>query len=338
MKFKVGSKLVGEDEPCFIIAENGNNHAGSFENALKIIKIAAECGANAVTFQHTPIDSYVIKSFYNDARVAYLKDCELTTEQLMLLKAEANKFRLAFSLNVEDFDHLELALQIGIDFVKLCSGDITNLPMLERCAASKKPIFFSTGSATFDEIQTAFESMRANGLEEWCIYHTNTRYPTPIEEADLTRMNAINEKFGGVMGYCDHTADIIPSVAAVARGAKVIEKHITLNRALRGDDWMVSLEPDEFSTMVRHIRESESALKPLIAKKTSDEDPTRTFKRKSIVSKKAIPKGTIITEELLTYKLPGSGIAPTDYKKLIGKKTSKEIPEDVIIKPDMFEE
>ena len=99
MKFKVGSKLVGEDEPCFIIAENGNNHAGSFENALKIIKIAAECGANAVTFQHTPIDSYVIKSFYNDARVAYLKDCELTTEQLMLLKAEANKFRLAFSLN-----------------------------------------------------------------------------------------------------------------------------------------------------------------------------------------------------------------------------------------------
>ncbi|MBU1627022.1 N-acetylneuraminate synthase family protein [bacterium] len=328
---------IGDNHPVFIIAEVGNNHQGKFELAKKAIDFAHEAKADAVTFQYAPIGTYCIKSMYSDHRVAFLKECEFSLNQISRLRDYAKKLSLAFSVNVEDRDTLDEMLNIGVDFIKLCSADLTNIPYIKYCASKKKVIFFSTGAAYLGEIETAYNAMKDGGLEEYIIYHTNSGYPTAVKDANIRQMDLLHIVFGGIKGYCDHTVDIIPPVVAVARGAKVIEKHITTDRSLKGDDWMVSLEPDEFKLMVKYIRQAEASLGSVLKQPMACETSTRTFKRKSIVSKTRIVKGSVLNENHLCYKIPGTGLSPLELNRVVGKKTKVDIPEDTLILPEMIE-
>jgi N,N'-diacetyllegionaminate synthase len=229
-------------------------------------------------------------------------------------------------------------LNIGIDFIKLCSADLTNIPYIQYCASKKKPIFFSTGAAYLGEIENAYNAMKAAGLNEYVIYHTNSGYPTDVKDANIRQMDLLNLVFGGIKGYCDHTVDLIPPVVATARGAKVIEKHITTDRSLKGDDYMVSLEPDEFKSMVKYIRQAEASLGSDLKQPMPCEKDTREFKRKSIVSKTRIEKGTVLSEKHLCYKIPGTGLSPMKIDHVVGKKTKVDITEDILISAEMIED
>ncbi|MBF0168533.1 MAG: N-acetylneuraminate synthase family protein [Alphaproteobacteria bacterium] len=339
MRIKITeSRWIGDESPVFIIAEVGNNHQGRMDLALSAIDHAARAGADAVSFQYAPLHTYCTRDLYEHPNLAFLRECEFSIAQLSELAAKVHSCGMAFSINVEDAETLDLALDIGIDFIKLCSADLTNIPYIRHCAGKKRPIFFSTGAAFLGEIELAFHAMRDAGLSDYVIYHTNSAYPTPIDEANILQMDVLHEIFGGVKGYCDHTVEIIPPIVAVARGAKVIEKHITTSRALRGDDWMVSLEPDEFKTMVAYIRQAEHSLGTREKAPMPSEQGTRLFKRKSIVSKKLIPKGTVLENDLFCFKLPGTGISPVDLASLLGRRVRQDIPPDVVIERSMLED
>ncbi len=338
MKFQIAEKRwVGEGEPVFIIAEVGNNHQGRIELAKNAIRAAADAGADAVSFQYAPLHSYCTRDMYDHPNLAFLKECEFTPGQLKELAGDVHACGMAFSINVEDANTLDVVLDIGIDFIKLCSADLTNLPYIQYCASKSMPIFFSTGAAWLGEIERAYYAMKNAGLNEFVIYHTNSGYPTPIEDANIRQMDLLHTVFNGVKGYCDHTVDIIPPVVAVARGAKVIEKHITTDRSLKGDDWMVSLEPGEFKTMVRYIREAEASLGNAEKKPLPVEEGTRTFKRKSIVTGRAIRRGELFEAGDFVYKLPGTGLAPYELSLVVGKRAATDIGADVTLTADMVE-
>ena len=331
-------RKVGSGEPVFIIAEIGNNHQGNFDLAIEAIKQASECCADAVSFQYAPIETYCIKSLHDKPELSYLKECEFTLSQLSQLRECAKSLGLSFSINVEDSDTLDKVVEIGIDFIKLCSADLTNIPYIQHSCTRGLPIFFSTGAAYLEEIQIAFEAMTSAGLKDYVIYHTNSAYPTPISEANILQMNTLAKEIGGLIGYCDHTVEILPPVVAVSRGASVIEKHITTSRDLKGDDWMVSLEPGEFKQMVSLIRQTELALGTSEKLPLPSEEETRSFKRKSIVSKIKISKGSTINKEDLNFKAPGTGISPAELDKVIGKKAKVDIEEDILIDLNFLEE
>ncbi|MBU1864512.1 MAG: N-acetylneuraminate synthase family protein [Candidatus Omnitrophica bacterium] len=338
MEFAISERRkIGGAHPVFIIAEVGNNHQGDFNVARQSVDCAADVHADAVTFQHTPLRSYCVHTLHDDPRIALLKQCELSFEQLQKLRMRAKEKGLAFSVNVENAEMLDKVLKLGIDFIKLCSADLTNTPFIKYCASQQKPIFFSTGGAYIEEIQVAYDAMKKAGLRHYVIYHTNSGYPTPMSEANIRQMDLLHDRFGGVKGYCDHTGDIIPPIVAVSRGAKVIEKHITVCRASKGIDWMVSLEPQEFERMVTYIRQAESSLGSIVKEPTRFETETRLFKRKSIISKTNIPAGKIFSEEDFCYKLPSTGISPVDVDKVVGRKSLVDIAEDVVILPTYVE-
>jgi N,N'-diacetyllegionaminate synthase len=339
LKFNItGKRKIGDEESAFIIAEIGNNHQGNMELAKKAIISAEVAGADAVSFQYAPLSSYCIKGMYSHPNLSFLQECEFSIEQLQQLVDEVHGRNMACSINVEDNDMLDSVLGLDIDFIKLCSADLTNKPYIQYCASKNKPVFFSTGAAYLGEIERAYNFMLSAGLKEFVIYHTNSGYPTAIADANLLQMDLLHGIFGGVKGYCDHTVDIIPAVVAVSRGAKVVEKHITTDRSLKGDDWMVSLEPDEFKLMVSYIREAELSLGNKYKVPLESESGTREFKRKSIVTRVQISKGTTFSEELFTYKLPGTGIAPYALEAVLGKKAVKDIDRDVVLQPEMIQD
>ena len=337
MNFRItDNRFIGDGEPVFVIAEIGNNHQGKIELAETAIEYAHEAGADAVSFQYAPLHTYCTRDMYDHPNLTFLSECKFSLGELAELGERVHGKGMAFSVNVEDAETLDKMLELGIDFIKLCSADLTNLPYIRSCAAKGLPIFFSTGAAYMEEIERAYNAMKDAGLGEFVIYHTNSGYPTPIEEANILLKDVLHDEYGGVKGYCDHTPHIIPPVVAVSRGAKVIEKHITTDRGLKGDDWMVSLEPGEFKTMVQFIRQAELALGNSDKKPLENEQPTRTFKRKSIISKCAISKGTVLTEGHLCFKLPGTGIAPYDIHTVIGRRADVFIPPDTVIVPKML--
>lgn len=330
-------RQVGGDAPVFVIAEIGNNHQGQEELAWAAIEAAYQAGSDAVTFQYAPIHTLVVKAMHEDPRVSFLKECEFSVSQLKAFGDKIHQLGMAFSVNVEDVDTLELMRGIGIDFIKLCSADLTNLPYITAAAATGLPIFFSTGASYLGEIETAVNAMKSAGLKDFVLYHTNSSYPTALSDANLLQMDLLHDVFGGVKGYCDHTCHIIPPVVAVSRNAKVIEKHITTNRELKGDDWMVSLEPQEFAQMVQYIRDAELCFGVREKQPLECEKRTREFKRKSVVSKTAIAKGTRITADMLTYKAPGLGISPVRYLEVVGSIALQDIEADVVLTESMLQ-
>lgn len=335
-KIKIGNKLVGGREKTFIIAEAGVNHNGDFRVAKKMVKIAADAGADAITFQHIIGEKLNINTEKLDLSADLWRKWLLSDSELKKLFEYANDLNLLYSACVTENENIEKIIKYGATFFKIVSGDLTNLPFLEYCATKKLPILLSTGAATLGEVETAINTIQSKGCHNIVVYHTNSAYPTPPEEVNLKVMDTLRSAFGLPVGFCDHTVEIITPIVAVARGANVIEKHFTLDRSLKGPDYQVSLEPDELKEMIRSIRLVEKIFGSPIKKPLEYEEKTRKLARRSIVSNANIKKGQVITEEMLTMKRPGTGITPAHLNLVAGRTARFDINKDKIITWDML--
>ncbi|MDR7246576.1 N-acetylneuraminate synthase family protein [Priestia megaterium] len=333
-KFNVKGNLVGDDSSVFVIAEAGINHAGSFIEAKKMVETAKLSKADAVTFQHIAYNEINISKYY---RVESNWDkWRLSDEQIIELFDEAHKFGLATTACVVDFNSLEFVVKSGADFLKVVSGDITCLPFLAECAKTGLPIFLSTGSAVLSEIEDALEVIDKSGGKDVVVYQTNTKYPTPPQEVDLKAMEML-KKFKYPVGFCDHTEGTAISLAAVALGANVIEKHFSLDPTLKRPDYQVSISPSELTRFIADIRNVKDAMgKPIKRRHVNDEN--FILVRRSLVARNDMVKGTKIQWGDLAYKRPGTGTQPAKAEKFIGKTLKFDVKRDEQLYECMLED
>ncbi|WP_061298644.1 N-acetylneuraminate synthase [Leptospira borgpetersenii] len=328
-----------------IIAEAGVNHNGDIELARKLIDAAANAGADIVKFQTFEakrlVTKFAKKADYQSAMInntaesqyEMLKKLELSKEDHEKLIQHCKKNRIEFLSTAFDLQSLVFLEQLNLSRYKIPSGEITNLPYLQKIGSLSKPIILSTGMSTLGEIESALLVLEKMGMNrnEITVLHCNTEYPTPYSDVNLSAMKSIADAFKVKVGYSDHTSGIEVSVAAVALGASVIEKHFTLNRSLPGPDHKASLEPNELKTMVQSIRNVELSLGDGIKKPSSSEFKNISIARKSIVAAYSIKTGEIFTRENLTVKRPGNGISPMRLDEVIGLKAKRDFSEDELI-------
>jgi len=346
MKVKINDKLIGEEEPCFIIAEAGVNHNGSVELAKKLIDAAKDAGADAVKFQTFKAESVVVKDAQKaeyqkettgeGSQYEMIKKLELTEEDFRELADYAKEKDIMFLSSPFDKESVDLLHELDVPAFKVGSGEITNLPLLRYIAKKGKPIILSTGMSTLGEIEEALDVIRSEGVEDIILLHCVSNYPARIEDVNLRALGTLKQAFKLPVGFSDHTLGITAPIAAVALGACVIEKHFTLDRNLPGPDHKASLEPEELKEMAKAIREVEKALGNGIKKPTKEEEEIKKVARRSIVAKVDISKGAIITEDMLDVKRPGTGIEPKYLKFIIGRKTKEDIKKDEIISLKMI--
>ena len=317
------------------------NHNGSLETAKKLVLAAKEAGADIVKFQTAKLDSLVSKF----APMADYQKKNIGQEESQ--KDMLSKLLLSF----EDFVEIaSFCREIGIEFLstpfdiesihflndmqdiwKIPSGEITNYPYLVEIAKTKKRIILSTGMCELDEIRATLELLKANGADNITLLHCTTEYPAPLDEVNLKAMISLQTEFGCEVGYSDHTQGIEVSLAAVAMGARVIEKHFTLDRNMPGPDHKASLEPDELKNLVGGIRKIECAMGTEEKRPTSSELKNRVVARKSIVASCFIKAGEILTEDNMTTKRPGNGISPMRWNEVIGTPAIRDFMEDELI-------
>lgn len=328
-----------------IIAEAGVNHNGDIDLAKKLIDVAKQAGADFVKFQTFTADTSISKNAkkaeyqitYTDEGLTHyemVKQLELSMQDFRTLIDYCHRCGIKFlstAFDIQSLDNL-LALKC-LDYVKIPSGEITNLPLLRHMAKSALPIIMSTGMADMDEIEAALKVLEYAGTQrdKISILHCTTEYPAPKDEVNLLAMDSIRERFCCDVGYSDHTQGIEVAIAAVARGAKIIEKHFTLDSTLPGPDHAASLEPDEFAKMVTAIRSIESAIGDGYKRPSLSEKKNRLIARKSIVAAKPISKGEIFSADNLAVKRPGSGLSPMEWDTVIGKVAKREYTTDDMI-------
>ena len=317
--------------PVFVIAEAGVNHCGDLEKALQMVEVAAKAGADAIKFQTFKASSLTTaqapKARYQeqytgkqDSQQAMLCALELTEQDHQLLFNHCHQHDIEFMSTGFDIDSVDLLVRLGIKRVKIPSGEITNLPLLRHIAKLDLPVILSTGMASLQEVIEAKTCLIKEGLDEakLSILHCTTAYPTPYGEANLNCIQTIKNKLGVPAGYSDHTLGNEVSVAAVALGASIIEKHFTLDRNLPGPDQFASLEPIELNEFVEKIRHIEIALGDGIKRPTSSEIDNIPIARQSLVAKTVIVKGERFGVDNLTTKRPGTGVSPMHWDKIIG--------------------
>ena len=326
-----------------IIAEAGLNHNGSLENAFKLIDAAVDAGVDYVKFQTFKSENLVSQSAKKadyqilntgnstDTQYEMLKKLELSHESHELLIDYCKQKNIQFFSTAFDLDSLEYLKEIGLELVKIPSGEITNLPYLRKAAQLFSQVILSTGMCTLEDIEAALNVFLKENIskENITILHCNTEYPTPMSDVNLKAMLSIQHEFGTDIGYSDHTLGIEVPVAAVALGASVIEKHFTLDKTMEGPDHAASLEPNQLKEMVKAIRNIEQAISGDGIKKPSESEMKNVeIARKSIVALKDIKKGETLTEENITVKRPGTGISPMEWDDIIGKNAIKDFKKD----------
>lgn len=345
MKIKIDDKTyIGEDSPCYIIIDVGANHNGKLETAKELIIIAAKMGINAIKFQtYTAEGLYSSKTppFLGDSLKPYdiIKKYQHPRNWLPILSDVANKNNIDFSSSPFDFEAVDLLEDIDVPFYKIASSEIVDLELIDYIAKKQKPIIISTGMSYLADIEDAVNTIVKNNNKKIILLQCNTIYPTPYDIVNLRAMKTLKKKFKFPVGLSDHTKGIHISLAAVSMGAKVIEKHLTLDRTQKGPDHHFSLEPQELKDLVEKIRDIESAMGDGI-KKPHERELKEKFDlgRRSIIAAKNIPKGTIITRDMLIVKRPGLGIKPKEINILIGKETKDDIEYDQWITWDMIKD
>jgi N-acetylneuraminate synthase len=329
---------------CLIIAEAGVNHNGSLEIAKRLIEIAADAGVDVVKFQtfkaSNIVSSIAKKADYqkgnmkydtNDSQFSMLKKLELTYSDHLILIEHCKKHNINFLSTAFDLESIDMLVGFGLEQYKIPSGEITNLPYLQKIGKLKKEIIISTGMSTLEEVEDAISVLMENGTErkKITVLHCNTEYPTPMQDVNLRAMLTLKQRLDIKIGYSDHTLGIEVPVAAVALGAQIIEKHFTLDRNMEGPDHLASLEPDELKAMVKAIRNIELALSGNGEKEPSlSEIKNKTIARKSIHLKSSLPAGHIITQQDLEMKRPGDGISPMQINEVIGRTIKEQLPQE----------
>jgi N-acetylneuraminate synthase/N,N'-diacetyllegionaminate synthase len=330
-----------------IIAEAGVNHNGDFELAKRLIAAAADAGADYVKFQTFKTENLVSKSAQkasyqskniNDGdnlQYQMLKKLEMPYEWHYELMKYANGCGIKFLSTGFDEESIDFLTNLGIDLLKIPSGEITNKPYLRHVARKRLPVILSTGMATLQEVEAAMYVLMEEGIDKSriTILHCNTEYPTPMKDVNLKAMNYIGETLGVTVGYSDHTMGIEVPIAAVALGATVIEKHFTLDKTMIGPDHIASLEPEELKIMVEAIRKIEQAISGSGIKEPSESELKNiSIVRKSLHFKYNLPEGHVITERDLIALRPGSGISPMEIDKYIGQKLIENVGEFSMVK------
>ena len=327
-----------------IIAEAGVNHNGDIELAKNMVDAAVESGVDAVKFQAWKAERLVTrfagKAEYQktgtrsgESQLEMLKTLEISERGERELFGYCNEKGIRFICSPFDMESIDLLNLLGVETIKIPSGEITNLPYLRKVGSLGKKLILSTGMAEFIEIKDALNVIVDSGTskENISVLHCNTEYPTPFEDVNLTAMLTIRDELGVRVGYSDHTPGIEVSVAAVALGAEVIEKHFTLDKNMKGPDHKASLEPDELKAMVDAIRNIEKTLGDGIKKPSPSELKNIYVARKSIVAARNIWKGEMLTEDNITVKRPGNGISPMRWDEVVGQRVVRDFKEDELI-------
>jgi N,N'-diacetyllegionaminate synthase len=327
-----------------IIAEAGVNHNGELALARRLIDAAADAGADMVKFQSFSADQLVTaaarKAEYqdrttdaNESQRAMIRRLELTRETHKALSAHCADRGITFFSSAFDEGSVDLLAELGLDRFKIPSGEITNLPYLRHVARYGKPVLLSTGMATLGEIEAALEVLERSGIPRTCVtlLHCTTEYPAPMAEVNLRAMLTLRDAFGVAVGYSDHTVGTEVSIAAVALGASVIEKHFTLDRNLPGPDHRASLEPAELKAMVAAIRNIEQALGDGIKRPGASESRNKASVRKSVVASRRIRAGERFDETNLAVKRPGTGLSPMRWDEVLGRVAPRDFSPDELI-------
>jgi len=327
-----------------IIAEAGVNHNGDLELAKQLTEAAANAGADLVKFQTFSAERLATASapkadYQNQttdqeqSQFAMLQQLELTPQMHEQLIDHCAKQGIGFFSTGFDIQSVDYLASLGAERFKIPSGEITNLPYLRHIGGFGKPLILSTGMATLSEIEAALDALEIAGTprSNITVLHCNTEYPTPMQDVNLLAMTRIRDAFGVAVGYSDHTTGIEVPIAAVALGATVIEKHLTLDRNLAGPDHKASLEPDEFAAMVCAIRNIEQAMGDGIKRPSTSEAKNKPIARKSLVAAKAIKSGERFTPENLTAKRPGTGITPMRWDEVMGRTATCDYVADQLI-------
>lgn len=327
-----------------IIAEAGVNHNGDVSLAKNLIEVAAQAGADLVKFQtlnaNRMVTSTAAKAEYqilssnnSETQHTMLQKLELTEDMHRELIAHSTLLNIGFFSTAFDISSLDMLVGLGQKLFKIPSGEITNLPYLRHIGQFGQTVILSTGMSTMDEIAAAIDILETSGTprSKITILHCTTAYPLPVADVNLQAMQSIRSRFNVAVGYSDHTIGIEISIAAVALGATIIEKHFTLDRNLPGPDHKASLEPVELREMVRAIRNIEEALGDGIKRLMPSEKMNRAIARKSIVANEPISIGQVFTEENLTTKRPGTGVSPMEWDNVIGSKAQRNYFTDELI-------
>jgi N-acetylneuraminate synthase len=335
---------------CFLIAEAGVNHNGSSELAEQLIEVAARCGADAVKFQTFNAEDLVVPGTQTAAyqranadatdQLEMLRQLELPTAALPRLKAKADACRIEFMSTPFDTVAARTLVGLGMQRIKVASGEITNLPFLADLARLDLPLIVSTGMATLDEVQEAVQviastrqesGLRAPLEERITLLHCTSNYPARYADVNLRAMATMRARFSLPVGYSDHTAGTAIAVAAVALGATVIEKHFTLDRELPGPDHKASLVPDELARMVTEIRAVEAGMGDGVKQPQEDELPVRALVRRSIVLAVHKQRGERVEFADLALLRPGTGLPPRDLRKVVGRRLMRSLPPGTLL-------
>jgi N,N'-diacetyllegionaminate synthase len=342
MKVRIANRLVGEGEPCFVIAEAGVNHNGDIRLAKKLVDVAKEAGADAVKFQTFKAESVVTRKApkakyqkqttgYVESQYEMIRKVELSAGNFAEVARHAQKKRIMFLSTPFDNESVDLLDGLGVPAFKIASGEITNFPLIRYIAKKGKPVILSTGMSTLREIAEALQVIRSEGIRDIVLLHCVTAYPAKVEDVNLKAMETLRREFKLPVGLSDHTLGITIPIAAVALGACVIEKHFTLDKSLPGPDHRASLEPEELKQMIKAVREAEEAVGDGKKVPIEEEKQIQKVARRSIVARVSIPKGTIITEAMLDIKRPGTGIEPKHMSEVINAVARCRIEQDELL-------
>ena len=347
MKVKIENRLVGDNEPCFTIAEAGVNHNGDLKRAKRMIQKASNIGIDAIKFQTCKADETVIKkapmakyqkkSLVNTkSQYDMIKKFEFTEEQWFELADFAKDLDIIFFSKPPYEGAVDLLVKIGVPVLKIGSGEVTHLTLLQHAAKTGLPIILSTGMSTLGQVEDAVNNIYSQKNKNIILLHCTTNYPCKYADANIRAMLALKDVFQLPVGYSDHTLGITASIVAVSLGACVIEKHFTLDKKLQGPDHKSSLEPDEFKELIKNIKIVEESLGDPIKRPLETEKEIIKVARKSIVANTDIRQGEVIKKNMLSYKRPGTGLPQKYLNIIVGKKARVDIEKDTIIDWNMI--
>ncbi len=349
MEFKLGQHPIGDGHPVFFIAEAGVNHNGQIELGRQLVDASAAAGADAVKFQtfvtenlstrKAPKSTYHIETTGDDKRQTWfelLKTQEMSRQMHVELIAHCRAKGIMFLSTPYDFESADLLFELGVPAFKMASTDTSNLPLIRHIAKMKRPLILSTAMCEQGEVEQAVAAARGEGLAEIVVLQCTGNYPSALKDSNLRVIPTFRRALNCLIGYSDHTVEMINPVAAVALGACVYEKHFTLDKSLPGPDHRLSLDPKELTETIRVIRQTEAALGAAEKRVLPAEQENRQKLRKSLVAATSLRKGETLTREMVAIKRPATGIAPTELERFLGRRLAEDVSEDTVLVPAMF--
>ena len=341
-QIKISKDIVGNNNPCYVIAEIGINHNGQLDLAKKLIDVAVEAGANAVKFQKRTLSELYREDVLDDPNIEsqgfeilvdVLKEVEFSESEYDEIVRYCNEKQITFLCTPWDTKSVDFLEKYSIPAYKVASADMTNFPLLRYIAKTNKPIIISTGMSTMEEIEKTVDFLKNENCN-FVLLHCNSTYPAPIDSLNLNLIPVLSRKFSIPIGYSGHEPGIIPTLTAANMGSVLVERHITLDKTMEGIDQSASLEPSEFIQLVKYIRESESAKGKPEKRMTRGEILQREVLGKSIVCKNDIEIGTIFSENNLEIKGPAKGLSPQFYYDILGKKSKRKLKKGEYLQND----